>query len=85
MGRFSRYGANRIPILRFHDGRTICVEYGNFDMQRMKNTGSPGRPPRPAGNWLAGMVIGSAIMTIATQAMLFGATAAINSITLKDP
>lgn len=54
-------------------------------MQRMKNTGLPGRPPRPTSNWLAGMVIGSAIMTMATQAMLFGASAAINSVTLKDP
>jgi hypothetical protein len=62
-----------------------CLEYGNFDMQRMKNTESPGRPPRSGGNWLLGMVIGSAIMTMATQAMLFGATAAISSTTPKDP
>jgi hypothetical protein len=52
------------------------------DMQRMKvGEGSP--PQRPGGNWLAGMVIGSAIMTMATQAMLIGTTAAIRDSTLK--
>jgi hypothetical protein len=51
-------------------------------MQRLKNT-EPGPPTRPGSNWLAGMVIGSAIMTMATQAMLVGATAAINKVTLN--
>jgi hypothetical protein len=51
-------------------------------MQRMKvGEGSP--PQRPGGNWLAGMVIGSAIMTMATQAILIGTTAAIRDSTLK--
>jgi hypothetical protein len=52
-------------------------------MQRLKATES-GPTPRPQGNWLAGMVIGSAIMGMATQAMLFGATAALKNVTLKD-
>jgi hypothetical protein len=52
------------------------------DMQRMKvGEGSP--PQRPGGIWLAGMVIGSAIMTMATQAMLIGTTAAIRDSTLR--
>jgi hypothetical protein len=51
-------------------------------MQRLKNT-EPGRPSHPGANWLVGMVIGSAIMTMATQAMLAGATAAINNVTRK--
>jgi hypothetical protein len=51
-------------------------------MQRMKNTGSP-PAPRPVGSWLAGMVIGSAIMTMATQAIVLGASKAINDATLK--
>jgi hypothetical protein len=51
-------------------------------MQRLKAT-EPGPPPRPQGNWLAGMMIGSAIMGMATQAILFGATAAIKNVTLK--
>jgi hypothetical protein len=52
------------------------------DMQRMKvGEGTP--PQRPGGSWLAGMVIGSAIMTMATQAMLMGTTAAIRDSTLK--
>jgi hypothetical protein len=51
-------------------------------MQRLKAT-EPGPPPRPQGNWLAGMMIGSAIMGMATQAMLFGATAALKNVTLK--
>jgi hypothetical protein len=55
---------------------------GNPQMQRLKNT-ELGPVPRPGSNWLAGMVIGSAIMTMATQAMLVGATAAINKVTLS--
>jgi hypothetical protein len=52
------------------------------DMQRMK-VGDGAPPQRPAGNWLAGMVIGSAIMTMATQAVLIGTAAAIRDSTLK--
>ena len=52
-------------------------------MQRLK-TPEPGPAPRRGGNWLAGMMIGSAIMTMATQAMLAGATSAISKATLKD-
>jgi hypothetical protein len=52
------------------------------DMQRMK-VGEGAPPQRPGGNWLAGIVIGSAIMTMATQAMLIGTTAAIRDATLK--
>lgn len=51
-------------------------------MQRLK-TPEPGPAARPGGNWLAGMMIGSAIMTLATQAMLVGASAAIKNVTLK--
>ena len=51
-------------------------------MQRMKNTGG-WQPPRPGGNWLAGMVIGSAILTMATHAMVLGASAAIKDATSK--
>jgi hypothetical protein len=51
-------------------------------MQRMKvGEGLP--PQRPGGNWLGGIVIGSAIMAMATQAMLIGVTAAIGDFTLK--
>jgi hypothetical protein len=51
-------------------------------MQRHKETG--GRPtPRPAGNWLAGAMIGAAIITMATQAMVLGVGAAIRDATLK--
>jgi hypothetical protein len=52
-------------------------------MERLKNTGTP-PPSRPGGSWLAGMMIGSAIMTMATQAMMWGAGAAIKDATLKD-
>jgi hypothetical protein len=45
-------------------------------MQRLKNTENP-LPPNPIGSLLAGMVIGAAIMTIATQAMALGIGAAI--------
>jgi hypothetical protein len=51
-------------------------------MNRLKNT-EPGPPARPSNNWLVGMMIGSAIMTMATQAMLVGATAAINKATVS--
>jgi hypothetical protein len=61
----------------------LDVLQGTHDMQRLK-TAEPGPSPRSGGNWLAGLVIGSAIMTMATQAMLFGgATAAIKTVTHK--
>jgi hypothetical protein len=51
-------------------------------MRRQKDTG--GKPtPYPVGNWLAGAMIGAAIMTMATHAMLLGAGAAIKDATLK--
>jgi hypothetical protein len=46
------------------------------DMQRMKNTSTPS--PQPIGSLFAGLVIGSAIMAMATQAMLLGAGTAIS-------
>jgi hypothetical protein len=61
---------------------TMWIERRKNDMQRMKDTG--GKPaPRPAGNWLAGAMIGTVIMTMATQAMMLGAGAAIKDATLK--
>jgi hypothetical protein len=51
-------------------------------MQRMK-VGEGAPPRRPGGSLLAGVVIGSAIMTMAIQAMLIGTTAAIRDSTLK--
>ena len=51
-------------------------------MQRLKSMGKPPLP-RPAGSWLAGLMISTAIMTIAGQAMLLGAGAAIRDATLK--
>jgi hypothetical protein len=52
------------------------------EMDRLKNTSYP-PPPRPSGSWLAGMVIGTTIMTMATQAVMLGAGAAINAATFK--
>ena len=51
-------------------------------MQRLKNTGNTPMP-RPGGSWLAGMMIGTAIITMATQAMVLGAGAALQDATLK--
>ena len=51
-------------------------------MQRFKNTGAP-LPPRPGASWLAGMLIGTAIVTVATQAMVSGAGLAIKDATLR--
>jgi len=51
-------------------------------MQRLKNTERP-LPPKPNGSLMAGIVIGAAIMTIATQAMALGIGAAIQAATLK--
>ncbi|WP_158258456.1 hypothetical protein [Rhodopila globiformis] len=39
-------------------------------------------PPRPPGSWLAGALIGSAILTMATSAVMLGAGAAIQDATL---
>jgi hypothetical protein len=52
-------------------------------MQRLKNTGNVPLP-RPTGHWLAGMMIGSIVMTMATHAMILGAGAAISGSTLKN-
>jgi hypothetical protein len=53
-------------------------------MQRLK--ASPGFPaPQTPGQWLAGVLIGSAIMTMATSAVMFGAGAAIQGATLGRP
>jgi hypothetical protein len=62
---------------------TTSNDRGKAVMQRLKNTGNP--PPRgPGGSWLAGLMIGAAIMTLATQAMVLGAgAAAINNATSK--
>lgn len=51
-------------------------------MQRLKNTANA-PTPRPGGSWLAGVLIGSAIMTMATQAMVLGAGAAIQDAAWK--
>jgi hypothetical protein len=55
---------------------------GIAKMLRLKNPQQP-TPPHISGSWLAGMVIGSAIMTMATQAMLLGAGAAIRDAAIK--
>ena len=52
-------------------------------MPRMKNVPVP--PPRPSGSLLAGMMIGSAIMAIAAQAMMVGAGAAIQDASVRRP
>jgi hypothetical protein len=52
-------------------------------MQRLKNTGNV-PSSRPVPHWLAGMMIGSIVVTMATHAMLLGAGAAISGSTLKD-
>jgi hypothetical protein len=51
-------------------------------MPRLKNTGNM-PTPRPVGHWLAGMVIGTTIMTMAAQAIMLGAGAAINDANIK--
>jgi membrane protein DedA with SNARE-associated domain len=51
-------------------------------MQRLK--ASPGFPaPSPPGLWLAGILIGSAVMTLATSAMMLGAGAAIQDAAIR--
>jgi hypothetical protein len=45
-------------------------------MYRMKTTDTD-RRPTPTGSWLAGMVIGGTIMTMAAGAAMVGATMAI--------
>jgi hypothetical protein len=49
---------------------------------RLKNTGTM-PTPRPVGQLLAGAMIGSAIMVMATQVMLLGAGAALQDATSK--
>jgi hypothetical protein len=51
-------------------------------MQRSKNADKD-RPPKPAGSWLAGMMIGGAIMSMATGAMMMGASIAVRDASFK--
>lgn len=52
-------------------------------MQRTKNSDT-GRPPKPAaGSWMIGMMIGGAIMSMATGAAMIGATLAIRDTGTK--
>jgi hypothetical protein len=49
-------------------------------MQRQKASGSLPEP-RPSGSWLAGALIGSAIVGLAASAMVLGVGAAIQDAT----
>lgn len=60
----------------------MANDQGKSDMKRMKDTGDM-PAPHPVGHWLAGMMIGAAIMTMATQAMVLGSAAAIKDATLR--
>jgi hypothetical protein len=60
----------------------IANDQGKSSMQRLKSTAIP-PSPRPSGSWFVGMVIGTAIMAIATQAIVLGTGAAITNATLK--
>lgn len=51
-------------------------------MMRAKNV-EFGPGPRPTGSWLAGMMIGSAIMTMAASAMVLGAGRAVKDASMK--
>ena len=51
-------------------------------MHRSKNTDGR-RQPKPAGNLLAGMMIGTTIMTMATTAAMLGATLALQDAGTK--
>jgi hypothetical protein len=62
---------------------TMSVDQRKIDMPRQKNTASA-PTPRPVGNWLAGLMIGTAIMTMATHAMMLGVGAAIRDAASKD-
>jgi len=50
-------------------------------MRRLKVSGSA-PTPQSVGSWLAGALIGGTIITIATSALLLGAGAAIQDVTL---
>jgi hypothetical protein len=52
------------------------------DIERLRNSGIV-PAPRPADNWLAGIMIGAAIMRGWAQAMLLGAGAAVRDTMLK--
>jgi hypothetical protein len=52
-------------------------------MERRKDTSNTPPPPRPGGAWLAGMLIGATIMTMAAQAIMLGVGAAIGGAPRK--
>jgi hypothetical protein len=77
-----KWQALRGAILRSGPLTTMLKPRGTIQMQRLKTTGNP-PSPRPSGSWLAGMLIGSAIMTMAAQAMVLGVSAAIQDAAWK--
>jgi hypothetical protein len=57
-------------------------------MQRSKSSETGAGPgsgpgPKPGGSWLAGIVIGSTIMSMATSAAVLGASLALRDFGLK--
>lgn len=52
-------------------------------MPRFKETNSPSAPQRPAGSLFAGLLIGTTIMSMATQAFVLGAGAALTGLPPK--
>jgi hypothetical protein len=62
---------------------TMSNDQGKSDMQRLKNTPNLPAPPRPGGALMAGMLIGTAIMTMAAQAIVLGAGAAIRDAAVR--
>ena len=52
-------------------------------MMARAKTPESGPGPRPGSSWLAGMMIGSAILTLATGAMMVGAGIAVRDVGLK--
>ena len=92
----SRFGDLAFHVLLFtRVARTFCLVLRSVVRITMSVTTSKGvrdaaiqkhrppLPPRPGASWLAGMLIGTAIVTMATQAMVLGAGVAIKDATLR--
>lgn len=52
-------------------------------MPRFKETNNPPVPQRPGGSLFAGLLIGTAIISMATQAVVLGVGAALTGVPLK--
>jgi hypothetical protein len=70
-------------VLAIFDWVTTFARRGEFSMTRAKHPENGPRPQPVGGSWLAGWIIGSTVIGLATSAMILGAGIAVKDASLK--